>query len=554
MARAPGRRTRCGSRCAAGRGRPGGPGAGRRARWPTSTGPSTTPSPQTMAADAPCRGCGSRCASPARTSTGSWSSARRDRPHRPAAAAAPGGQPRAACSAPEVAALTGAVAARYAGTRVRRAAAGRPAAPRDRGEAGASAEPLPPVAPASPIAWSRRYPGGPRLPGGPRRRRPPRAVWTVAARGRLGRRCSPRRSRRRARLGPRRAGVPARPPRRRPARRGPDRAAGGGAARRASPPTPARRSATGAFLAVAPRRACASSIGTRAAAFAPVHDLGLVVIWDDGDDLHAEPRAPYPHAREVLLHARPADRARGRCSAAHARSVEAEYLVRTGWATSWPPRATVLRRRVARRSSPATATARPRPRPARPRRPAAERGARTAARRARATARCWCRRRAPATRPGWPATAAVRRPAARRCHGPLRVRGPGGAARSAPGAARRRRRGAAPSAAAAGCARRCWATRRTAEELGRAFPGVPVRTSSGDRVLGRGAVDAGDRGGHAGCRAGRRGRLRRRRAARHLAAAGPLRPAGRRGGTAALGQRRGAGAAGRRGGRVRGGR
>ena len=42
-------------------------------------------------------------------------------------------------------------------------------------------------------------------------------------------------------------------------------------------------------------------VGTRAAAFAPVHDLGLVAIWDDGDDLHAEPRAPYPHAREVLL-------------------------------------------------------------------------------------------------------------------------------------------------------------------------------------------------------------------------------------------------------------
>ena len=32
--------------------------------------------------------------------------------------------------------------------------------------------------------------------------------------------------------------------------------------------------------------------GTRAAMFAPVRDLGLVVLWDDGDDLHAEPRAP----------------------------------------------------------------------------------------------------------------------------------------------------------------------------------------------------------------------------------------------------------------------
>ena len=42
-------------------------------------------------------------------------------------------------------------------------------------------------------------------------------------------------------------------------------------------------------------------IGTRSAMFAPVADLGFVALWDDGDDLHAEPRAPYPHVREVLL-------------------------------------------------------------------------------------------------------------------------------------------------------------------------------------------------------------------------------------------------------------
>ena len=42
-------------------------------------------------------------------------------------------------------------------------------------------------------------------------------------------------------------------------------------------------------------------VGTRAAVFAPVHDLGLVAWWDDGDDLLVEQRAPYPHVREVLL-------------------------------------------------------------------------------------------------------------------------------------------------------------------------------------------------------------------------------------------------------------
>ena len=42
-------------------------------------------------------------------------------------------------------------------------------------------------------------------------------------------------------------------------------------------------------------------IGTRAAAYAPVRDLGLVAWWDDGDDLHLEPRSPYVHVRDVLL-------------------------------------------------------------------------------------------------------------------------------------------------------------------------------------------------------------------------------------------------------------
>lgn len=42
-------------------------------------------------------------------------------------------------------------------------------------------------------------------------------------------------------------------------------------------------------------------VGTRSAALAPVVDLGLVAWWDDGDDLHDEPRAPYPHVRDLLL-------------------------------------------------------------------------------------------------------------------------------------------------------------------------------------------------------------------------------------------------------------
>ncbi|WP_265446856.1 primosomal protein N' [Flexivirga meconopsidis] len=41
-------------------------------------------------------------------------------------------------------------------------------------------------------------------------------------------------------------------------------------------------------------------VGTRAAAWAPVRDLGLVACWDDGDDLLAEPRSPYAQTRQVL--------------------------------------------------------------------------------------------------------------------------------------------------------------------------------------------------------------------------------------------------------------
>ncbi len=84
------------------------------------------------------------------------------------------------------------------------------------------------------------------------------------------------------------------------------------------------------WLAVA-RGEVMVAAGTRSAMFAPVADLGLVVIWDDGDDLHAEPRAPYPHAREVLML-----RAH-RCAAAFlaggfARTAEAAQLAASGWA------------------------------------------------------------------------------------------------------------------------------------------------------------------------------------------------------------------------------
>ena len=41
--------------------------------------------------------------------------------------------------------------------------------------------------------------------------------------------------------------------------------------------------------------------GLRGAAFAPAVDLGLILLWDDGDDSHTEQSAPYWTSREVLL-------------------------------------------------------------------------------------------------------------------------------------------------------------------------------------------------------------------------------------------------------------
>lgn len=95
------------------------------------------------------------------------------------------------------------------------------------------------------------------------------------------------------------------------------------------------------FLALS-RGQIKAVIGTRAAAFAPVHDLGLVVIWDDGDDLFAEQRSPYPHPREILL-TRALDRNAAVLIGGHARTAEAQQLVESGWCLDIVPSQSVRR-------------------------------------------------------------------------------------------------------------------------------------------------------------------------------------------------------------------
>jgi primosomal protein N' (replication factor Y) len=239
---------------------------------------------------------------------------------------------------------------------------------------------------------------------------------------------------------------------------------------------PAKRYA--AFLAIS-RGARRVAIGTRAAAFAPVHDLGLVAIWDDGDDLHAEPRAPYPHAREVLL-IRAQQAGAGALVAAHARSVEAQHLVDSHWAREITvPRGT-LRRRVAVAVSGDSAFELGRDAAARTSR--LPRQALDTIRRALEDGPVLVQapRTGYATRLGCDR---CRTPAqCRACHGPLRITD----ARRPPECAWCGQVAAAwscPECGGRGLRAPVVGERRTAEELGRSFPGVPVRVSSGERVL-----------------------------------------------------------------------
>ncbi|WBB82333.1 primosomal protein N' [Micromonospora sp. WMMD882] len=242
---------------------------------------------------------------------------------------------------------------------------------------------------------------------------------------------------------------------------------------------PARRYR--AFLAVR-RGRTPVVVGTRAAMFAPVARLGLVAIWDDGDDLHAEPRAPYPHAREVLLtRAQLGDAAV--LVGGHTRTAEAQLLVESGWA-----REVVAARDTVRSVAPAVAPTGDDPQLARD--PAAATARLPSL--AWATARDALRADTPVLvqvpRRGYlpsVACAGCRAPArCPHCAGPLALPSAQGvpfcrwcgrvaAAYACPECGRRRLRAAVTGA------------RRTAEELGRAFPGVPVRTSGREEVLAR---------------------------------------------------------------------
>jgi primosomal protein N' (replication factor Y) (superfamily II helicase) len=219
--------------------------------------------------------------------------------------------------------------------------------------------------------------------------------------------------------------------------------------------------------------------GLRAAMFAPVRDLGLVVVWDDGDDLHSERRAPYPHAREVL-----ALRAHRQQAAAliggFVRTAETTQLVQAGWAHP-----IVAGRAAVRALAPLIRGTGDEAELARDEAAAAARLPSLALRTAReALGRGPVLVQVP--RRGYLAAVACGRCREQArcavCGGPLAL----GAADAPPRCAWCGALAAAwrcPHCGHAGLRSIVTGAARTAEELGRAFPSVPVRTSRGQAVI-----------------------------------------------------------------------
>jgi len=206
------------------------------------------------------------------------------------------------------------------------------------------------------------------------------------------------------------------------------------------------------------------------------------MVWADADDTLVEPRAPYPHAREVaMLRAHQA-----RCAAligGYSRTAEAHALVRSGWAHDVVAARPVVRARTPRvvalddsgyaeERDPAARTARLPSIALRTARSALEAGAPVlvqvprrgyvpslACGRCRTIARC------------------------RHCTGPVSLQERGG-----PGAVCRWCGRLDPTLRCARCGSDAVravvvGARRTAEELGRAFAGTPVITSAGEAIV-----------------------------------------------------------------------
>jgi primosomal protein N' (replication factor Y) len=211
-------------------------------------------------------------------------------------------------------------------------------------------------------------------------------------------------------------------------------------------------------------------VGNRSSVYAPVHDPGLVAIWDDGDPLLTEPLSPGVHARDAALIRQELDG----CAvvfAGHTRTTDVERLVGLGWVRDVS---------AARRASPRVVLSATKE--------GESRGARVpsaafaAAREALATGPVLVQ----VSRPGYAPVlvcADCRTPArCPHCGGPLHAA----------------RRGAVPECGWCGRPATTWAcpkctstrvrmassgSERTADELGRAFPGIRIIVADGEHPV-----------------------------------------------------------------------
>ncbi|APT84825.1 primosomal protein N' [Corynebacterium aquilae] len=230
-------------------------------------------------------------------------------------------------------------------------------------------------------------------------------------------------------------------------------------------------------------------VGTRSAMFAPVHNLRLCVLLDDGNDNLVDRLSPYPHAREVLA-TRSAHTGCAFIIGGFARTAEAQLLVETGWAHELVAPREVLRSRMplirASGDNDFEMARDPLARVARIPRQAFD-----AMRKALADDRPVL---VQVPRTGYMPSLQCghcRTPArCRHCHGPLAIpsgsAGPGGQDYALPECrwcGRPDGHYVCNECGQSGLRAHVTGAARTAEELGRAFPQIPVLSSGGSRVL-----------------------------------------------------------------------
>ncbi|WP_353113688.1 primosomal protein N' [Microbacterium sp.] len=210
-------------------------------------------------------------------------------------------------------------------------------------------------------------------------------------------------------------------------------------------------------------------VGNRSAVYAPVV-AGLIAVWDDGDPLLAEPLTPYVHVRDAAQ-LRQELEGSALLFVGHTRTTDVERLVRGGWFRDV---------RALRRATPKVVLSTPQELERLAQRMPSS--AFAAARDAVATGPVLVQ----VSRPGFAPSlvcASCRAPArCAHCGGPLGAR----------------RRGAVPVCAWCGRSANAWhcpvcespqvrlassGSERTADELGRAFPGVPVIVSDGTHIV-----------------------------------------------------------------------